>query len=103
MIYDRIKKCCVRSGIQCINRYKQSVRYLQTMIKSYVQHNYFQKQLDILALFYKHTVQFDGTFYAGSIKDLICIFMNINENLKMRENQLDNPASQELIRPTLNT
>ena len=34
---------------------------------------------------------------------LICIFMNINENLKMRENPLDELASQEVIRPTLNT
>ena len=50
-----------------INRYKQSVRYLQTMIKSYVQNNYFQKQLDILAPIYKQTGQFVGTFYAGSI------------------------------------
>ena len=67
MIYlsDRVRlTVCIRLSI---NRYKQSVRYLQTMIKSYVQHNYFQKQLDILAHIYKQTGQFVGTFYAGSI------------------------------------
>ena len=71
MMYGGIKKCCVRSVIACIrlsiNRYSQSVRYLQIMIKSYVQHNYFQKQLDILAPIYKQTGQFVGTFYAGNI------------------------------------
>ena len=50
-----------------IHRYKQSVRYLQTMLISYVQHNYFQKQLHILAPIYKQTGQFDGTFNAGNI------------------------------------
>ena len=50
-----------------IHRYKQSVRYLQTMIKSYVQHNYFQKQLNILAVIFEQTGQFVGTFYAGNI------------------------------------
>ena len=50
-----------------IHMYKQSVRYLQTMLKSYVQHNYFQKQLNILALIYKQTRQFACTFYAGKI------------------------------------
>ena len=50
-----------------IHRYKQSVRYLQTLLKSYVQHNYFQKQLNILAPIYKQTGQFVGTFNAGNI------------------------------------
>ena len=36
-----------------IHSYKQGVRYLQTMLKSYVQHNYFQKQLNILVPIYK--------------------------------------------------
>ena len=48
-------------------RYKQSVRDLQTMLKSYVLHNYFQKQLNILAPIYKQTGQFVGTSYAGNI------------------------------------
>ena len=37
------------------------------MLKSHVQHNYFQKQLNILAPIYKQTGQFVGTFYAGNI------------------------------------
>ena len=41
-----------------IHRYKQSVRYLQTMLKRYMQHNYFQKQLNILAPIYKQTRYF---------------------------------------------
>ena len=45
--------------------YKQSVTYLQTMLKSYVQHNYFKKQLNILVPIYKRTRQFVCTFYAG--------------------------------------
>ena len=50
-----------------IHWYKQSVWYLQTMLKSYVPHNYFQKQLNILAPIYKQTVQFVSNFYAGNI------------------------------------
>ena len=34
---------------------------------------------------------------------LICIFMNINENLKMRENQLGKLVSKGVFRPTLKT
>ena len=66
MIYvsDRVRLTCIRLSI---HRYKQSVRYLQTMLKSYVQHNYFQNQLNILAPIYKQTGQFVGTFYAGNI------------------------------------
>ena len=64
MIYvsDRVR--LIRLSMQ---RYKQSVRYLQTMLKRYVQHNYFQNQLSILAPIYKQTGQFVGTFYAGNI------------------------------------
>ena len=58
-----------------IHTYKQSVRYLQTMLKSYVQLNYFQKQLNILAPIYKQIGQFVGTFYAGNII-LQCIEIN---------------------------
>ena len=50
-----------------IHRYKQSVRYLQTMFKSYVQHNYFENQLNIPALIYKQTRQFVCTFHVGNI------------------------------------
>ena len=66
MIYlnDRVRLTCIRLSM---NRYKQSVRYLQMMIKSYVQHNYFQEQLDILAPIHKQTGQFVGTFYAENI------------------------------------
>ena len=32
---------------------------------------------------------------------LICIFMNINENLRIRENPMDELASQEVIRHLL--
>ena len=37
--------------------------------------------------------------------DLICIFMNISENLKLKNEgkTLDELVSQEVIRPTLNT
>ena len=47
--------------------YKQSVRYLQTMLKSYVQHNYFQKQLNILAPIYKQRSNVYAPFYIGNI------------------------------------
>ena len=42
-----------------IHMYKQSVRYLQTMPKSYVQHNYLKKKhFNLLAPIYKQTRQF---------------------------------------------
>ena len=63
----------VRLTILSIHRYKQSVRYLQTMLKNYV--HYFQKHLNILAPIYKQTGQLVGTFYAGNII-LQCIEMN---------------------------
>ena len=37
-----------------------------------------------------------------SENDLICIFMNINENIKMRAKPLDKLVHKGVIRPTLN-
>ena len=60
----------------------------------------------IVACFIVHRViQFDKYFYPVALYEnyLVCIFMNINEILKMREIPLDELASKEVIRPTLNT
>ena len=50
-----------------IHLYKQNVRYLQTMLKSNVPHNYFQKQLNILAPIYKQASNVFALFYVGNI------------------------------------
>ena len=44
-------------------------------------------QSTIVASFYIPVIQFDKFFHPVVLyeNDLICIFMNINENLKMRE------------------
>ena len=61
-------------------------------------------QTTIVACFIASKIQFDKSFHLMVLyeNDLICIFMNINENLKNEGKTIGLTSTQEVFRPTLN-
>ena len=66
--------------------------------------NHHQTTIDVCNVFISSVMQFDKVFYLMVLYEnyLICIFVNINENLKRRTKSLIKLVPHGVIRPILN-